>query len=97
MLRERLCSTLVPTLDVAAIFQDEKRMSIVEKTKGKTTGKNLGKKGPGFEVALAVGKELSGELHVLLNISNIRSGIENIDISKKYRYHLLNCECRLRP
>ena len=71
MLRERLCSTLVPTLDVDAIFQHKKRMS--KRRKEKPLGKTL-----------AVGKELSQELHVVLNISNIRSGIENIDISKKY-------------
>ena len=72
---------LCSTLDVDVIFQHEKRMS--KRRKEKPLGKTL-----------AVGKELSGELHVILNISNIRSDIENMDISKKYRYHLLNCEYR---
>ena len=78
MLRERLCSTLTPALDFDTIFQHEKRM--LKRQKEKPLGKTL-----------AVGKELSEELHVILNISNIRSGIKNIDISKKY---LLNCEYR---
>ena len=40
------------------------------------------------------GKEPSEELHVKLNISHIWSSIENIDILRKNRYYLLNCEYR---
>ena len=67
-------------LNVDVIFQNEKRKTNVEKGKFK-------RKKPG--------KELNEELHVILNISDIRSSIENTDIFIILpRYYLMNCEYR---